>query len=362
MDNSTVSKLSLNEINQYLKESSISQYRIDNFWIKSLLLNPNKDRLSNAAQERFRRESDLSKQIKLFVDEDIISKSDLDDLYCQRQENARKVIKLYKLKSSVNLDNVRKLIQNKYNSENYDCFDKYKLAKNIEKTASAGSSKFKLIYVNEPQPNVFNLVFNYRLTWVEPNMETGAIDTKYAYTTVVICIDAEKKVFQIRVTKHKGFGKRTGLKGPMNSMADAFDVAKDEVLNLLQLSADDVSLAVIRKGVKELFNRNILVKYEGIHSHTENNVGVQIHFTIASVNADVDYTNLQAYSLLRSLNLDSAILQIKGTWNDKIDEIKQNFIQAGTVTFDVSKNEIITMSNYTQKELDYVLSNIIKNI
>lgn len=360
-------KLNAVLIKNYIKtdENSNNLYKIDKYWLEKLILATKKMNLSEEGQIKFKniQGTDLVNKLELLASEKLLTKKELDDLYLEKQENSRKVIRIYKLHKNTHnrLENIKKKISEKYNSTEYDHFDKYNLMKNIEKRASASSPSLKLIYINELDPNHFNIVFNYRIKWVEANAQ-GSFDTKHDFTTAVLNIDATNNLFQIRIGKHRGFGKKEQVNASINTMEDAFNKIKNELLSLINASEDDLTIGSIRQNVKTLFNNKILTKYEGIHKHTENNTEIQVHFTITKSTGKIDYADLDIYTKIRKLNLDNSILLIRGSWNMEEKEIKENFIQPEKITFDVRTNEIITLSSYTRKEMNYALSYITKNI
>lgn len=340
-----------------------NSHTIDKYWVEKLLINKVKNQLTSEQKTIFNTFSNAQMVEKLeFLNKiNYIKRDDLINLYCEKQENSKKVIKIYKLieDKKHTLNSLKNKIIQKYSIDKIN----KNLVFNITNKPNESSSRFSLVYINEINSENFNLIFNYKLSWFD--VENQTVVRKNAYTPVIISIDAKNGIIQFRITKHSGFNKRAQYPDILENNNPNDDVLKmllDEICGLLKINDTDLLVFKIRENVTKLFNNNILTKYEGIHTHNEDDKEIEIHFTLPYRYANVDYTDLNIYKKLSDLRLNNSLLLIKGTWNMELDEIKNIFLQREKIVFDIRKNEIQTLSSYTKQELDYALSHIIKNI
>ncbi len=355
--------LSVDDLRRYITTSQEDKnvHKVDKYWIEKLIINVKKTMLSDEDKRKFNNFTSVQivEKLQFFVEKGLLTKQEVLTLYCDKQEDSRKVIRIHKLNSGTSdcLNDIDTKLEHKY-GKNY--FDKFNLVDNIQKKPTSTSKKLNLIYINKISDSEYNLVFNYYLKWIEIIGQT--FETRVDYTPIVININTNNKLLQFRITKHKGFGKKTELTHSVNSIDDAFYCLKQEILSLLNITEDDLNIFNIKNNVRNLFNNEILTKYEGIHKHIERQTEVEVHFTIPVKSHGIDYTDLDIYKKIENLKLDNSILLIKGSWNMNNAIIKQIFIHPEKIVFDVRKNEIQTLSSYTKSELSYALSHITKNI
>jgi hypothetical protein len=379
-------EIELSVINSYinLDEENRNKNKIDKYWLNRLLIGSSKQNL-NTEQKRIINSIESTKEnekLQKLIEFNALDLNAVIDLYLDKQENSEKRIALYQI-SEEKQDNINNLIEKitSVGGDYYNFFQERRtLCKRIEQPHG---NPFNLIYINKHQREdgngyQYHFVYSYKLHWLKYiKTHTGvSTDDKTTYETACISIDTHTRVIQIRIGNNEGIGKikANTPDETYKEFDDIFDVLKNKFITMLEITEDDITPLQIETNIENLFKKEYLVKYEGMHKSSQELGGsvktLNISFKLdKTVNAGVDYMNMNAFKDLQ--NRLNRIILIKGVW-DRQKAIKgpegnttEIFIRGGgkkKVVFNVNNSYVRTYGSYTKEEMNYALSHVTENL
>lgn len=379
-------EIELSVINNYvnLEETFQNKYKIDKYWIEKLLISPTKNNLTREQRHSLNAidSKEVNRKLQKLIEFNVLTLNSIIDLYLDKQENSEKRIALYQI-SEEKQDDINNLIE-KITSVGGDYYNFFQERRTLcKKIEQPHGNPFNLIYINKHQREdgngyQYHFVYSYKLHWLKYiKTPTGVnTDDKTTYETACISIDTHTRVMQIRIGNNEGIGK---IKADTpdetyKEFDDIFDVLKNKFITMLEVTEDDITPLQIETNIENLFKKEYLVKYEGMHKSSQELGGsvktLNISFKLdKTVNAGVDYMNMNAFKDLQ--NRLNRIILIKGVW-DRQKAVKrlggntiEIFIRGGgkkKVVFNVNNSYVRTYGSYTKEEMNYALSHVTENL